>query len=104
VACIGVAFDFSAWGSGYAAEAEEPLRCAAAWPSLLVKVPTPQICLGLQSSQDCMKISSLPMDNADITPFDRALKMHIWKVPIGGSHILDSPWSRLRQIGAENCS
>jgi hypothetical protein len=68
VACIGVAFDFSAWGSKYAAEAEELSKvCAAAWPSLLVKFQPPQICLELQSSQDCMEIFSLPIDNAGIT-------------------------------------
>lgn len=35
-------------------------------------------------------------------PFDRASKMHAWRVPIGGSHILDSPRSRLRHIEAMN--
>ena len=67
VACIGVAFDFSAWGSSMPLRRKNLRGVCGRLALVIGQVPTPQICLELQSSQDCMKISSLPMDNADIT-------------------------------------
>lgn len=67
MACIDVAFDFSAWGSGMPLRRKNLQGVCCRLALVIGQVPTPQICLELQSSQDCMEIFSLPMDNAGIT-------------------------------------
>jgi hypothetical protein len=53
---IGVAFSFR-HRSGMQLEAQNPGRVVLLAPKFIGQVPTPQICLQLQSSRDCMEFS-----------------------------------------------